>query len=133
MTGYMEMEANITFLSSLTNNYDPQKGSFIIPFWIEGWSVENFQNIVKSDHPACTQQVNEETLTALVQNFFNVVTKYSPMVFHVVESSDESMGGTIYLENYDKTTDMPGGWTERELRGGWFVTKQPVKNNGWKK
>jgi hypothetical protein len=132
MTGYMEMHANFTYLSSLTNNYDPQKGSFLIPFWIDGWSIEDFRNLTKSNIPACTQQVNEKTLTALVQNFFNVVTKYSPMNFHVAENSDETMSGTIYLEGYDKTTEMKGGWTQRGLRGSWFVTKQPVKNNGWK-
>lgn len=132
MTGYMEMHASFTFLSSLTNNYDPQKGSFLIPFWIDGWSIEESRYPTESNIPACTQQVNEKTLTALVQNFFNVVTKYSPMNFHVAENSDETMSGTIYLDGYDKTTEMKGGWTQRELRGGWFVTKQPVKNDGWK-
>jgi len=133
MTGYLEIEAHFTFLSSLSNSYDPQKRSFLIPILLDGWSVENFQNIVKSDHPACTQQVNEQTLTALVQNFFDVVTKYSPMVFHVAESSDEMMRGSVYLDGYDKTTDFKGGWTQRELRGSWHVTKQPIKDEGWKK
>jgi hypothetical protein len=132
MTGYMEMQTNIYFLSSLTNNYYPQKGSFTIPFWIENWSIENFKNLTESNTPACTQQVNEKTLEALVQNFFNQFFKHSPMIFRVTENSGDTMSGTIYLDGYDKTTDVPGGWTQRELRGGWFVTKQPVKNNGWK-
>jgi hypothetical protein len=132
LTGYMKIEAPITFISALMNNYNPKNGSFSSTFMIEGWRVQYFKNLVDSNQPACTQQVNERTLEALVQNFFNQLNKNSPMIFNVLENSDTFLKGNVYTDNYDKTTEVKGGWTQRELRGSWFVSKQPVKNDGWK-
>jgi hypothetical protein len=132
MTGYMEIKASITFLTSLKGGYDPQNRTFLSNFWINGWHIQDFRNIVDSTFPACTQQVNQKTLEALVQNFFNQFNKNSPMIFCVLENSDNYLKGNIYTENYDKSTDVTGGWTQRKLNGSWYVEKQPVKNNGWK-
>lgn len=132
LIGYMEIVAPITFQTSLMGGYDPQNRTFLSIFWINGWSIQKFKNIVDSTIPACTQQANQETLEAVVQNFFNQINKNSPMIFLVLENSDNYLTGNIYTENYDKSTDFTGGWTQRKLNGSWYVEKQPVKNNGWK-
>jgi hypothetical protein len=133
LTGYMEIKAPITFQTSLKGGYDPQNRTFLGIFWINGWSIQYFRNIVDSTIPACTQQANQKTLEAVVQNFFNQINKNSPMIFRVLENSNNSLMGNIYTENYDKSTDVTGGWTQRKLSGSWYVEKQPVKDSGWKK
>ncbi len=133
LTGYMEIEAPITFLISLKGDYDPQNRTFSSNFRIDGWSIQEFRNIVDSTILACTQQANQNTLEAVVQNFFTQINKNSPMIFRVLENSDNYLKGNVYTENYDKSTDVTGGWTQRKLSGSWFVEKLPVKDPGWKK
>jgi hypothetical protein len=132
MMGYINGDAEIFFIAPLMNDYDSQTESFISDISITGWSIQDFRNTVISNHPACTQQVNKEGLTSLIQNFFDGINKNSPLHFYVGSNGETSLAGSVLLKSYEKSLNMPGGWWERTTSGSWHADKEPVKPKGWK-
>jgi hypothetical protein len=133
MTGYLNGDATIIFLSHLLNNYDPQTQSFKSDLIISEWSRQDFQNIAVSNVPACSQQVNEEQMTRQMQNFFDNINKYGTTHFYVKDSGKSALYGTVELADYAKLVKMPGGQLERTTSGHWSVYKEPSKPKGWNK
>ncbi len=137
MMGYINGDAKILFLPLGLlggNSYDSQTQSFISGLSISEWSIQDFRNTVISNHPACNQQVNKEELTALIQNFFDDINKYSisSVHFYAVPYGETSLAGAVLNESYEKSLNMPGGWWERTTSGSWHADKEPVKPKGWK-
>jgi hypothetical protein len=133
MTGYINGDATITFVSDLVANFEPQTQSFKSGLAINEWSKQDYQNIVNSNVPACTQQLNEEQLTERIQNFFDNINKYRTVYFYVKDSGKTALYGTVELADYEKLVKMPGGQWERTTSGKWTVFKEPSKPKGWKK
>jgi hypothetical protein len=135
MMGYITGDATITFMSDLLNSYDPQTQSFISGLAITEWSKRDFRNTVISNHPACTQQVNEEQMTSRIQNFLDNINKNSvPGVhFYAVPYGETSLAGAVLNKSYERSITVRDGWVERTTSGHWSAYKQPIKPKGWKK
>lgn len=137
MMGYINGDATILFLPLGLlggNSYDSQTQSFISSLSISEWSIQDFRNIVISNHPACNQQVNKEELMALIQNFFDNINKYSisSVHFYAVPYGETSLAGAVLNESYERSITVRDGWVERTTSGHWHADKEPIKPKGWK-